>query len=155
LSPTTQRRGTKPLWTCPKCRHRFVTRNLSHSCVNVPLAKHFVGKDPVVRQTFNAWRQLARDCGPVTIYAQKSRIVFMVRVRFAGAMVHRTWVEGTLWLKRRVSHARVHRIMDYGSLGFGLHLKLTSPEQIDASLARLMREAYRIGCQQPDAIHEP
>jgi hypothetical protein len=149
LNPTTQKRKPRPLWTCPKCRHRFVTRNLSHSCVNVPLADHFVGKDPGVRRTFNAWRQLAKDCGPVTIYAQKSRIVFMVRVRFAGAMTHRTWLEGTLWLKRRVSHPRMHRLMDYGNLGFGLHLKLTSPDDIDSSLAKLMREAYRIGRQQP------
>jgi hypothetical protein len=130
-----------------------VTRNLSHSCVNVALASHFVGKDPAVRRTFNAWRQLAKSCGPVTIYAQKSRIVFMVRVRFAGAIVHRTWLEGTLWLRRRVSHPRMHRLMDYGNLGFGLHLKLTSPDDVDTSLAALMREAYRTGCQQPDEPH--
>ena len=152
--PETKKRSDRPLWTCPKCRHRFVTRNLSHSCVRVRLANHFTGKDPAVRRTFNAWRALARDCGPVTVYAQKSRIVFMVRVRFAGAMTHRTWLEGTLWLKRRVSHPRMHRLLDYGSLGYGLHLKLTSPADIDSTLAKFMREAYRIGCQQPDRIHD-
>ncbi len=41
---------------------------------------------------------MARACGPVTVYAQKSRIVFQARVRFAGAVVHNEWLEATLWL---------------------------------------------------------
>lgn len=138
----------RPLWTCPKCRHRFVTRNLSHSCVRVPLSRHFTAKDPTVRRCFNAWRALARECGPVTVYAQKSRIVFMVRVRFGGAMTHRAWLEGTLWLRRRVEHPRIHKVNDYGALGFGIHFKFTDPAQIDGAARALMREAYRIGCQQ-------
>jgi hypothetical protein len=28
-----------PLWKCPKCGHRFVTKNLWHSCVCVPLRR--------------------------------------------------------------------------------------------------------------------
>jgi hypothetical protein len=144
------RDSARPLWTCPKCKHRFVTRNLWHSCVRVPLATHFVGKEPAVRRTFNAWRALARACGPVTVYAQRSRIVFMVRVRFAGAMTRRDWLEATLWLKRKVTHPKLHRLEDYGRLGYGLHLKLREPGDIDAALAGLMREAYRIGCQQSE-----
>jgi len=38
-----------PLWTCPKCGHQFVTRNMSHSCANYPLDYHFAGKDPALR----------------------------------------------------------------------------------------------------------
>lgn len=138
----------RPLWTCPKCRHRFVTRNLWHSCVRVPLTRHFTGRDPAVRRCFNAWRGLARECGPVTVYAQKSRIVFMVRVRFGGAITHPTWLEGTLWLKRRIEHPQLYRTEDFGPLGFGMHFRFTDPAQIDAAARRFMRQAYRIGCQQ-------
>ena len=63
------------LWKCPRCGHRFVTRNLWHSCVRVPLAAHFRGKP---RQRKDIWdRRLAaaRAWGPVQAYAQKSRIV--------------------------------------------------------------------------------
>jgi hypothetical protein len=74
---------SRRLWKCPRCGHRFVTRNLWHSCVRVQLADHFRGKAPVVRQVFGAWKALVRACGPVTCYAQKTRIVFQARVRFA------------------------------------------------------------------------
>ena len=28
-----ERTSRRPLWVCPKCGHRFVTKNLWHSCV--------------------------------------------------------------------------------------------------------------------------
>ena len=48
-------RRQQPLWKCPRCGHRFVSRNLWHSCVRVRLADHFWGKAPGVRQLFDAW----------------------------------------------------------------------------------------------------
>jgi hypothetical protein len=36
-------RTKKPLWTCPKCGHRFVTRNMWHSCSDYSLESHFEG----------------------------------------------------------------------------------------------------------------
>jgi hypothetical protein len=116
--------------------------------VRVLLSTHFAGKDPAVRHCFNAWRALARECGRVTVYAQKSRIVFMVRVRFGGAITHPTWLEATLWLKRRIAHPQLYRTEDFGRLGFGMHFKFTDPMQIDGAARGFMREAYRIGCQQ-------
>ena len=138
----------KPLWTCARCGHRFVTRNLWHSCVRVRLADHFKGKDPIVRTLFNQWRALARSMGPVTVYAQKSRIVFMVRVRFGGAIVRKDWLEARLWLKRRADHPTLYKTESYGALGYGLHFRITRREDIDADLETLMRAAYRIGCQE-------
>ena len=42
--------GTKDLlWRCPKCGHRFVTRNIWHSCGHYRLADHFEGKASLVR----------------------------------------------------------------------------------------------------------
>lgn len=82
-------RGSRPLWTCPRCGHRFVTRNIWHSCGRYRIADHFVVAQPVVRKLFNGVKALVRECGPVTVYAQKTRIVFMVRVRFAGVTVRK------------------------------------------------------------------
>jgi uncharacterized C2H2 Zn-finger protein len=63
----------RPLWKCPKCGHIFVTKNLWHSCVNVPIDAHFRGKPAERRKTFDRWLKAARACGKVTAYAQKSR----------------------------------------------------------------------------------
>jgi hypothetical protein len=79
----------------------------------------------------------------VTIYAQKSRIVFQARVRFAGAVVRAGYLDAGLWLRRRVHHPLLRRTESFGPLGYGLHFRLTRPADIDGALRGLMREAYR------------
>ena len=130
------------LWRCPKCGHRFVTRNMWHSCGRYRLADHFRGKPAALRATFRRWVAIARHCGPVRVYAQKTRIVFQARVRFAGAVVRQQWLDAGLWLKRRVTHPHLHRTEDLGPLGYGVHFRLRTPADIDRRLAALMREAY-------------
>jgi hypothetical protein len=63
----------KPLWTCPQCGHSFVTRNMWHSCGRYDLESHFEGRDGQVRETFDRLVEAAQKCGPVTVYAQKTR----------------------------------------------------------------------------------
>ena len=46
----------RPLWMCPKCGHRFVTKNLSHSCVRIALRVHFDGKPRERKLTYEAYR---------------------------------------------------------------------------------------------------
>jgi Domain of unknown function (DUF5655) len=137
-----------PLWRCPKCGHRFVTANVWHACGRYRLADHFRGKPAVVRQTFNAFVRLARKCGPVTVYAQKTRIVIQARVRFAGGVPHRDHFRAALWLKLRARHRCLSRVESFGSLGYGHYFRLESPADVDGALGALMREAYVIGRQE-------
>ena len=133
-----------PLWRCPKCGHTFVTRNLSHSCVRVPLAAHFQGRPPSRKRTWDRWLAVARACGPVVAYAQKTRIVIQARVRFAGAVVRGSYLDGNLWLRR---------VEDFQPLGFVHHFRLEQPSDIDAALEALMQEAYRVGTQESTRRH--
>lgn len=138
----------RPLWKCPQCGHRFVTRHLWHSCVRVSLADHFRGKPIQRKQTWDRWLTVARECGPVTAYAQKSRIVIQARVRFAGAVVRATYLDASIWLRRRAEHPLLRRVEDFGVLGYGHHFRLEAPTDIDAPLQALMHEAYRVGTQE-------
>lgn len=133
------------LWKCPKCGHRFVTRNLWHSCVRVPLAEHFRGRPAERKRTFDRWLAVARTCGPVSSYAQKTRIVIMNRVRFAGAVIRESYVDANLWLRRRAEHPLLRRVEDLGKLGYVHHFRLEHTKDIDAALRALMREAYSTG----------
>jgi hypothetical protein len=144
-------RARAPLWTCPRCGHRFVTRNLWHSCGTVDLESHFAGKPPERRATFDSYVALARACGPITVYAQKTRIVIQARVRFAGAVVRRGWLDAGMWLRRRAAHPRLRRVEDLGRDGYVHRFRLTAPAECDAALAALMREAYRVGTQEAAA----
>jgi hypothetical protein len=85
----------------------------------------------------------------VTIYAQTTRIVFQVRVRFAGAVVRAGYLDAGLWLRRQAEHPALVRTESFGSLGYGLHFRLERPADIDAALRRLMREAYRTASRGP------
>lgn len=136
----------RPLWACPRCGHRFVTANLWHSCGRYDLDDHFRGRDPVLRLTFDRFASLLEACGPVTIYAQKTRIIAMVRVRFAGAVVSRRWIDLRLWLPHRIEHRALHRIEPYPR-GFGHTFRVHAPHELDGDFAELVPVAYRVGAQ--------
>jgi hypothetical protein len=116
-----------------------------HSCGNYALDDHFVGKDLIVREIFDRYVKVVRQFGPVTVYAQKSRIVFQARTRFAGAMTRKRWLQGQLWLKRRAAHLRIHRIEMYTYRDFGHSFRLTRREDLDEELIALLHEAYVMG----------
>ena len=139
---------SKPLWRCPKCGHRFVTANIWHSCGHYRLSDHFRGKPANLRATFDRYVAAAREYGPVTVYAQKTRIIMQGRVRFAGAVVRKDWLEARMWLRRAVSHPRLVRSESYGRLGYGHYFRVCQPDDIDSSLIKLLGEAYAIGQQQ-------
>ncbi len=141
-------RRRKPLWTCPRCGHRFVTRNMWHSCARYRLTDHFRGKDPTVRQLFREFRKQVLSVGPATVYAQKTRIVFQTRGRFAGVLVRKKWLDVGLWLKRRREHDRLYKIEFYPPSDYVHRIRLAELSDIDRVLASFVREAYKVGRQE-------
>jgi hypothetical protein len=105
---------------------------------------HFRGRAASLYATYRAWAAVARRCGPATIYAQKTRIVFQTRVRFAAVMVRAGYLDTHLWLRRRADHPLLLRTEDFGRLGCAVHFRLERPEDIDDALSSLMREAYEL-----------
>lgn len=139
--------GRPPLWACPQCGHRFVTRNLWHSCARHQLDEHFEGRDPNVRAVFDRFVAVLEAIGPLTVYAQKTRIVCQVRVRFAGAVTRTHALDVHLWLKRRAGHPRLRRVELYAPDNYVHRFTFEAPDQLDAAFGRLAREAYAIGEQ--------
>ena len=136
------------LWTCPECGHRFVTRNMWHSCSNYPLEHHFEGSSPIVRQTFDRFVNVIESVGPVAVIPQKTRIAIQVKVRFAGCVVRKRWLLANLWLTRRVDHPTLRRTTEFGPESFGHQFRLDSPDDIDQSFQDLVRESYRVGLRE-------
>ncbi len=148
MSPRYASGSRQPPWKCPRCGHRFVTRNLWHSCGRYRLADHFKGKDPLVRKLFNRFIALVRRCGPVTVYPQKTRIVCQVRVRFAGAVTRRGSLEAGLWLQRRAKHPRLRQVELIPPGDYIHYFRFRALFEFDRAFMTLVREAYAIGCQQ-------
>jgi hypothetical protein len=122
-----------------------VSRNLWHSCGNFRLADHFRGCDPMVRLVFQRMRAVLRRCGPVTVYAQKTRIVFQGEMRFAGCVVRRRALDMGVVLVRPAIHPLLRRVEVIPPRYHVHHFRLTDPDQLDRGLRALLREAYRIG----------
>ena len=65
------------------------------------------------------------------------------------------WVDLTLWLKDQQTHLHVRKVDDYGVLGRILHFRLTSEDDLDPELRKLVRAAYRVGAQDAPAPGGP
>ena len=89
--------------------------------------------------------ELVERCGPVTVIAQKTRIVLMVRVRFAGAIVLRDRVRLNFALIRRLDVPWVERIESYPPNWNAHRFIARGPADVDAieGLSALLCESYR------------
>jgi hypothetical protein len=134
------------LWKCPFCGHRFVTRNLWHSCSRHRITEHFNGKDRIVRDLFRQLRNTIRTFGPVTVYAQKTRIVFQVEVRFVSVQVRQHCLDVGLWLTKQRPHPNLRKIETLMPHAHIHHFRLNHASQIDAKFIALLRESYLVGC---------
>jgi hypothetical protein len=120
---------------------------MSHSCRRFSVAEHLKDKPPEILALYEFLHDRIRQIGSVTIDPQGRGIVFQVRARSIGLAPKARWIDMTLWLKRDATHPRVRKVDDYGSLGRVLHFRITEPNDLDAGLMRLMREAYAVGAQ--------
>jgi hypothetical protein len=141
----------RPLWTCPKCGHEFISANLWHSCSHYTLDERFAHSTLEARAAFDRFVELVERCGPVTVIAQKTRIVLMVRVRFAGAGVLRDRVRLNFALTRQLDAPWVERTEVYMGGRWNAHRFVArGAADVDAipDLPALLCESYRdLGAQ--------
>ena len=135
----------RPLWTCPSCGHPFASRNLWHSCVQVPIDEHFAGR-PRARELYDAFLAAVQETGLVHVASSRTRISFVARVRFAGVEVRRDYLRAGLWLKRRVDLPRLRQeLIPPGE--WITQIVLRDEADIDDELRAWIREARVIGEQ--------
>ena len=72
------------LWTCPRCGARLVSRNLWHSCGQYTLETLFAGAASGALKLARGYVAMLHSLGDVQVIAQKTRLVCVARVRFAG-----------------------------------------------------------------------
>ncbi len=137
----------KPLWTCPRCRRTFANRNQTHSCGSIAeLDAHFARRDPIVRAIFDALVARVRQCGPVTILPEKTRIAFHVRMSFLAVWTRRDHLAGHFVLARRVDDPRFVKIETFSPRNHTHVFRLRTVEEVD-NYAPFIEEAYAVGEQ--------
>ncbi|GAA3632385.1 DUF5655 domain-containing protein [Microlunatus ginsengisoli] len=136
------------LWHCPHCGRTFANRNQNHTCAPLgDLDRHFEGKDPAVRQSFDAVLAVVDALGPVEVLAEKSRIALHVRMSFAAFTPRRHTLPGHLVLARVVDSPRWDRVQTFSPRNVLHAFMLSGPHEVDAEFAGWLAEAYDVGAQ--------
>jgi hypothetical protein len=78
---------------------------------------------------------------------QKTRVVFQVRVRFAGAAPRKTHLLANFALRYQANDPRFVKIEKYAP-HFQTHtFKISSESDLDQQVQRWLRESYEVGAQ--------
>jgi hypothetical protein len=137
------------LWTCPECGRAFANRNQSHSCANLTdLDHHLVGKPPLIREIFEAFRARVEAIGPCIVMPQKTRIAFQVRMSFAQLTPRQGWIDGHLVLAARHADWTRGKITTYSPGNHTHEFRLVSPADLDETFQRYLEMAYAVGRQE-------
>jgi hypothetical protein len=140
--------ASTPLWRCPVCGQRFVTRNMPHSCDVMTLDAFFATAEPRLRDLFEHLVAAARECGYVTVNATRSRVTLQARARFAGIeRPRKDHLAANFVLTTPIQSARLTRV-DYVPPYYYVHrLRLRRPADVDAELRGWVAQAYQVGAQ--------
>jgi hypothetical protein len=105
------------IWACPKCGARLVSRNLWHSCGDYRLEDLFARAETGVLHLAYRYVDLLRGLGDVQVIAQKTRLVAVARVRFAGLSPRKDGFLSAFALRRWLDNPRIYKKADYGRDG--------------------------------------
>lgn len=145
----------RPTWTCPRCGARLVTPRLWHSCGRFTLEALFARSTPDALSLARAYVKLLRTLGDVQVLPQKTRLVCVARVRFAGLTPRRDHLVASFALHRRLDSPRVARHEDYGPRWRIHHVPLRSRADLDDELRAWLRESHDVVGRQADLARKP
>lgn len=134
------RRGQ--LWKCPACRREFVKPKQWHSCAPWGLEEHFRGRDPNLREIFDALVSRLREIGPVKVDPVKTSINFVARRHLGGVTVRGTYLRVGFYAPRRIVDPRIVHFERLGPDRFGHSVVLESVDDIDEQLMAWLAAAY-------------
>jgi hypothetical protein len=143
VSPPQKRgRPAQPLWICPKCGARLITRNLSHSCGRFTLAALFRDARPGVLALARRYVRMLESLGDVQVIPQKTRLVCVARVRFGGLTPRKDGFLAAFALRRWITHPRIVKTVDYGPRWRAHFVAVKSRADLDAELRAWLQESH-------------
>lgn len=143
-----------PLWQCPNavpdwsagiCGTRAVGLRWRH-CFPVPL----LGSSELPASMWH----LLESLGDVQVLPQKTRLVAVARVRFAGLYPRKDHFLASFALHRWLTDARIVKTIDYGPRWRGHYVRITSAADLDAVRRAWLQESHDIvACRRSSLPH--
>jgi Domain of unknown function (DUF5655) len=135
---------SSPLWICPRCGARLVTRNMAHSCGTFRLDELLRASEPSVRELTAQYVELLRSLGDTQVIAQKTRLVCVARVRFAAAQPRKKFLLAGFALHRWLDSPRIVKREEYGPRWRYHWLRIASEADLDAELRGWLQESHNV-----------
>jgi hypothetical protein len=132
----------RALWVCPRCGARLVARNLWHSCGQHTLDDLFAGARPGVLEVARSCVDILDGLGDVQVIPQKSRLVVVARVRFAGLYPRKTGFLAAFSLHRWIDSSRIVKTADYGPRWRGHFVRVRQASDLDDELRSWLQESH-------------
>jgi hypothetical protein len=131
-----------PLWECPRCGARLVSRNLSHSCGHFTLEALFARSDADVLDLARGYVAMLHSLGDVQVIPQKTRLVAVARVRFGGLHPRRHDFLANFALHRWLDSPRILKTVDYGPRWRSHVVRVSTPADLDGELRAWLQESH-------------
>jgi hypothetical protein len=143
----------RAVWSCPKCGARLVSRNLWHSCGQFTLEALFAGAAPGVLELAREYVAMLQSLGDVQVLAQKTRLVCVARVRFAGLSPRKRGFQATFALHRWLDSPRIVTRVDYGPRWRAHYVSVKASTDLDDELRGWLQESHDVVGLQADLPH--
>ena len=150
LNGETVSSSKRQMWICSRCGARLVTRNLWRSCGRFTLEDLCGGSDPSVLRLATRFVRMLRSLGDVQIIPQKTRLVCVARVRFAGLTPRKDHFVASFALHRWLKTPRVSRMHDYGPRWRARFVPIRSATDLDNELRAWLQESHDVVGMQRD-----
>jgi hypothetical protein len=130
----------------------LISRNLWHSCGRFALEDLFNAARPGVLDLARKYVAMLESLGDVQVIPQKTRLVCVARVRFAGLSPRKTGFRAAFALRRWLRHSRVVKTADYGPRWRGHFVDVRSEDDLDEQLRGWLQEAHDTVGLQDDIV---
>ena len=119
---------------------------MAHACGPHTVEDFLAGKGPTALDLWQRLVAAVEQCGPFTYAPARTRVAFMVRVRFlAVTALSDRGMTFHMWLRATADASLVFRV-DHLAPHTHIHwLRLTRTDQIDESVQDLLCAAYAVG----------
>jgi hypothetical protein len=130
----------------------LISKNLWHSCGHFTIEDLFAGARPGVVELARKYVSLLQSLGDVQVIPQKTRLVCVARVRFAGLYPLKTGFRAAFALRRWLRHPRIVKTASYGPHWRGHFVDIRSEDDLDSELRAWLQESHDTVGVQDDGV---